>query len=93
MRSCLLIVNLETRADGVLFQNSFPVLMSSRLFPFSSVRLRASGRMLRSLMHLDWSFLRGDRCESVSIPAHDVLQHEPFLKCRSFILSALTCRL
>jgi hypothetical protein len=42
---------------------NFPTVpMSSRLFPtFSSVRFSVSGFMLRSLIHLDLSFVQGDK--------------------------------
>lgn len=57
MRSWLLIVHLIYCGKGVLFRKSFLVTMSSRLFPnLSSIRLSVSGLMLRSLVHLEWSW-------------------------------------
>jgi hypothetical protein len=65
MRSHLLIVDLSAYANGVLFRKSFPVPMSSRLFLiFSSIRFffsflsDISGFMLRSLVHLELSFVQ-----------------------------------
>jgi hypothetical protein len=47
------------------------VPMSSRIFPnFSSIRFSVSGFMLRSLIHLDLSFVPGDKNGSISILLH-----------------------
>ena len=62
MRSHLSIVDLRAWAIGVLFRKFSPVLMSSRLFlPFSSTRFSESGFMWRLLIHLDLSFVQGDK--------------------------------
>jgi hypothetical protein len=58
MCSYLLIVDLSAWAVSVLFRKLSPVPMCSRLFPtFSSVRFSMSSFMLRSLIHLDLSFV------------------------------------
>jgi hypothetical protein len=45
--------------------------MSSKLFPnFSSIRLSVSGFMLRTLIHLDLSFVQGDKYGSIFIFLH-----------------------
>jgi hypothetical protein len=45
---------------GVLFRIFPPVLMSSRLFTTScSIKFSRSGYILRSLIHLDLSFMQG----------------------------------
>ena len=60
-----LILNHEA---GVLFRKFPPVPMSSRLFPtFSSLRFSVSGFMFRSLIHLDLSFVQGDKYGSIFI--------------------------
>ena len=62
MRSHLLIVDLSTRAIGVLFRKLSPVSVHSRLLPtFFSIRLSVSGFVLRSLTYLDLNFVQGDR--------------------------------
>ena len=61
-RSHLLIVSLSVCAAGVLFRKWFPVSMHSSVLPtFSSMRFSVAGFMLRSLIHLDLSFVHGDR--------------------------------
>lgn len=71
VRSHWLIVGLSAHIVSVLFQKSFLVLMSWCLFPtFSSVRLKAFGLILRSLIHLVlfclgwqvWIFLHSSTC-------------------------------
>ena len=60
--SHLLIVSLSVCAAGVIFRKWPPVPMhSSVLHTFSSVRFSVAGFMLRSLIHLDLSFVHGDR--------------------------------
>jgi hypothetical protein len=62
LRSHVLIVDLSTWAIGVPFRYLSPVLMNSRQFStFSSIRCNASDFMLMSLIHLDLSFLYGDK--------------------------------
>ena len=56
---------------GVLFRKIFHVPMCSRLFPtFSSIRFRVSVYMWRSLIHLDLSFVQGDKNGSICILLH-----------------------
>ena len=55
----LFIVNLSANANNTLFRKSFPVPMSSRIFSFFfSIRFSVSGFRLRSLAHLEMSFVR-----------------------------------
>jgi hypothetical protein len=62
MRSHLSIVDLRACAIGVLFRKFPTVPMSSRLFlTFSSIRFSVSGFILRSLIHIDLSFVQGDK--------------------------------
>jgi hypothetical protein len=66
MRSHLSILDLT--AQAVLFRNFSPVPISSRLFPtFSSINFNISGLMHRSLIHLDLSFVQGDKNGSICI--------------------------
>jgi len=59
--SHVLIVVLSAHANGILFKKSFPVPMSSRLFPtLSSITVTVSGLVLKSLMHLELTFVWGD---------------------------------
>ena len=61
-RSHLLIVSLNVYTAGVTFRKWFPVPMHSSVLPtFSSIRFSVAGFMLRSLIHLDLSFVHGDR--------------------------------
>ena len=71
MRSHLSIHDLIAQANAVLFRNFSPVPISSRLFPtFSSINFSVSGFMWRSLIHLDLSFVQGDKNGSIHI-LHD----------------------
>jgi hypothetical protein len=68
MRFDLLIVDIKTWAIGVLFKKFHPVPMSSRLcHTFSSIRLNVTGFVLRSLIHLELSFVQGDNYEYIFI--------------------------
>ena len=68
MKSYLLSVNLNVCAINVLFRNLSALLMCSRMFPpFSSIRFAVSGFMLSSFIHLDLSFVQGDRQRSICI--------------------------
>ena len=59
---------LSVCAAGVIFRKWFPVTMHFSVFPtFSSIRFSVSGFMLRSLIHLDLSFVHGDRYGSIFI--------------------------
>jgi hypothetical protein len=62
MKFRLLIANSSTSAIGVLFRKLSPVPMGSRQFPtFPFIRSSVSSFMLRYLIHLDLSFVHGDR--------------------------------
>jgi hypothetical protein len=75
MRSHLSIVNARAWAIGVLFNKLSPVPMHSRLFStFSSIRFNVSGFMLKSLIHLNLSFVHGDKYGSISILLHVHIQ-------------------
>ena len=57
-RSHLFIVSLIVCAAGVIFRKCSPVSMSSSVLPtFSSIRFSVAGFMMRSLFHLDLSFV------------------------------------
>ena len=61
-RFYLLIASLSVYAAGVIFRKWSPVPMHSSVLPtFSSMRFSVAGFMLRSLLHLDLSFVHGDR--------------------------------
>ena len=72
MRSHLSILDLIAHAIAVLFRNFSPVPISSRLFStFSSISFSVSGFMWSSLIHLDLSFVQGDKNGSICILLHD----------------------
>ena len=67
-RTHLFIVALIVCATRVLPRKWSPVPMSYRLLPtFSSIRFNVVRLMLRSLIHLDLSFVHGDRYGSTFI--------------------------
>jgi len=67
-RNHLSILDLRIWTNGVVFRKSLPVTMSLRLFPtFFSIRFSLSGFVLRSLIHLDLSFVQGDKYGSTCI--------------------------
>jgi hypothetical protein len=81
MRHCLLIVVLRTRSISDLFKNFPPVPICSRWFPtFSYMKFSFSDCMLRSLMHLDLSFMLGGRYGSIFILLWEVTQLDNLLK-------------
>ena len=87
MRSHLSILDLRVQAIGDLFRNFPPVPMCSRLFPtFSSISFNVSGFMWASLIHLDLSFVQGDKNRLISIFLHDncQLNQHHLLKMLSF---------
>jgi hypothetical protein len=87
VRSHLSIVDLRVWAIGVLFRNLSSVPMRSRVCPtFSSMIFSVSGFILRSLIHLDLSFVQGDKCWSVFILLHVDIQlvYHHLLKILSF---------
>ena len=66
MRSHLSICELRAWAIWVLFRKFPPVKVSLGLFPtLSSVSLIVSCFMLSSLIHLNLSFVQGDKCGSI----------------------------
>jgi hypothetical protein len=72
MRSHLSILDLTGQAIAVLFRNFSPVPISSRLFPTSSfINFSVSVFMWSSLIHLDLSFVQGDKNGSIHILLHD----------------------
>jgi hypothetical protein len=79
MRSHLSILDLTAQAITVLFRNFSPVSISSRLSPtFSSINFIVSGLMWRSLVHLDLSFVQGNKSGSIHIllqANHQLCQH------------------
>ena len=73
----LLIVDLSALAMGVLFRKLSPVPMCSRQFStFSSIRFSESCLMLRCLIHLDLSFVQGNKCGSICILLYADVQIE-----------------
>jgi hypothetical protein len=67
MRSLLWIVHLRAWAIEVLFQK-FPLCQWVWGFPtFSCIWFSASGFMLSYLIHLDLSFVQGDKCGPIFI--------------------------
>ena len=67
-RSHLFIVALIVCATGVLPRKWCPVPMCFRLFPtFSSIRFGDVRLVLRSFIHLNLSFVHGDRYGSIFI--------------------------
>jgi hypothetical protein len=90
MRSHLSILDLLAQAIAVLFRNLSPVPISSRLFPtFSSISFSVSGFMWSSLIHLDLSFVQGDKNGSIRIllHAHPKLNQHHLLKMLSFFFT------
>ena len=71
MRSHLSILDLRAQAIGLLLKNFYPVPMCSRLLPtVSSIRFSIFAFMWRSLIHLDLSFVQGDKDGSIFILLH-----------------------
>ena len=67
-RSHLFIISLIVCVTGVLPRKWSPVPMSCRLLPtFSSIRFKVVRLTLRFLIHLDLSFVHGDRYGSIFI--------------------------
>jgi hypothetical protein len=87
MRSHLSIVDLIAWATGILFRKLSLVPMCSRLFStFSSIRFSVSVFMLRSLIHLDLSFVQGDKYGSICT----VLRWRWFLSSHGIFLASLS---
>jgi hypothetical protein len=75
MRSHVLIVYRSAWATVVLFRKSSSVPIQSRLIPtFSSITFGVSGFILRSKIHLDWSFVQGDKYGYICIFLHAGIQ-------------------
>jgi hypothetical protein len=75
MRSHFSIHDLNAQVIAVLFRNFPPVPMTSRVFPtLSFINFNVSGLMWSSLIHLNVSFVQGDKNGSIHILLHDNLQ-------------------
>jgi hypothetical protein len=75
MRSHLSILDLAAQAIALLFRNFSLLPISKRLFhTSSSISFSVSGFMWSSLIHLNLSFVQGDRNGSIHILLHDNLQ-------------------
>jgi hypothetical protein len=62
MKSHLSILSLSCWADGVILRKSFPIPISSRVFPAPScTKFRILGLILRSLIHFELILVQGDR--------------------------------
>jgi hypothetical protein len=73
MRSHLSILSLTAQTIVGLFRNFSPVPIYLRLSPtFSSISFRVPGFMWSSLIHLDLSFVQGDKNGSIQILLHDM---------------------
>jgi hypothetical protein len=74
MRSHLLVLDLTAQAIAVLFRNFSPVPICSRLSTtFSSINVIVSSFMWSSLIHLELSFVQGDKNGSIPILLQDNL--------------------
>ena len=84
----MLIVALSVFASGVIFRKWSPVPMHSRVLPtFSSTRFSVVGFMLRSLVHLDLSFVHGNRYGSIFILLHiDIQSFVEYFFCFPFYI-------
>ena len=76
MRSHLSILDLTAQAIAVLFRKFFfPVSISPKLFPtFSSISFSISCFMSPSLIHLNLSFVQGDKNGSIRTHLHNNCQ-------------------
>jgi hypothetical protein len=71
----MLTIGLSVCVDGAV--HHFLVPMSSRIFPiFSSIRSSVSGFVLKSLVHLELSFVQGDMYGSFWSLLHAVIQFD-----------------
>ena len=74
-RSHLLIVDLNVCATGVMFRKQSPILIFSRVpHTFSFKRFSVAGFMLRSLIHLNLSFVHGYEHGSICSLLHTLIQ-------------------
>ena len=88
MWSYLLIIDLSVCATGVLFRKLFPVLIHAKLFlTFSFARVHYNWIYVESLIHLNLSFVQGDRYGSICILLHADIQlgQHHLLKILSFL--------
>jgi hypothetical protein len=87
MRYHLSIPFLTAQAIGVLFRKFSPMSICSRFLPtFSSIKFSVFGFMWRSFIHLELSFVQGDKNGSTRILLHancQLSQHH-MLKMLSF---------
>ena len=75
MRSHLLIVDFSACTIHVLFKKLSSLPEYSRVFPtFSSIKFSVPDSMLRSLIHLDFSFVQGNKYGSICILLHADIQ-------------------
>ena len=90
------IVDLRTWFTGLLYGKFSLVPMHSRLFAtFSCIKLYISGFILRSLIHMDLTFVPGNRYGSICILLHvDIqLDQHNLLKVISFFHQMLLASL
>jgi hypothetical protein len=78
MKSHLWVLDLTAQGIAVVFRNFSPVPISLMLSPtFSSISFSVTGFLWSSLIHLDLSFVQGDKNGSIHILLHDNLLFEP----------------
>jgi hypothetical protein len=70
MRFYLLVVYLRSCTCGVLFMKISPMLMNSSLSYFLFYSIQCIWFHIEVLMHLDFSFVQGDKYLSIFIPLH-----------------------
>uniref|UniRef100_A0A8C6HAG3 Uncharacterized protein n=1 Tax=Mus spicilegus TaxID=10103 RepID=A0A8C6HAG3_MUSSI len=72
MRSHFLILDFTARAIAGPFRSLSPAGISLTFPPtFSSISFNVSGMMWSSLIHLDFSFVQGDKNRSIHILLHN----------------------
>jgi hypothetical protein len=68
IKSHVLIADFSACAISVLFRRLSPKPVCLRLFSnLNSVKLSVSGFMLKSLIHVDLSFVQGDKYEYIAL--------------------------
>lgn len=88
----LLIVDRSASVIGSLFKMFSLISMCSRLFPsVSSVRFRVSDFMFRSLIHLNFRFVQGDRYGSIQLDEQHVLYMLSLFYCIFCLLHQNQC--
>lgn len=84
MRSLLLIAILSAYGTSILLQKCFPMPMILRIFStFSFFRFRLYSLLLKSFIHLELSFILGDRYGCICIHLHTTIQFDTVV-CRRF---------